>query len=183
MKGVIFTEFYDLVEELHSPVFLQETIDMAGLPSEGVYTATGNYPPEDLVALVGAYSEKTGIPIEKMMRSFGSHIFERFSDIYPALFAGCHDAFEFLGQVETKIHAEVRKLHPDTELPTFEVLEQGEDCFRILYMSARNLGDFCEGLISGCVTHFGNRARIEKRTLAEAPRSVIEFTITRGEAC
>ena len=179
MKGIVFTEFFSFVEEQHSIEFLQDVIDRSDLDSKGVYASTGTYPACEMAALVGSLGQKTGADTSSLLRVFGEHLFRRFFRGHPIFFEGVDNAFDFLSTVENKIHVEVRKLYPDAELPSFEVVEHTAARFRMIYRSSRHLGDFCEGLIQGCLAHFGETAKIIKKTLETAPDSVIEFTIER----
>lgn len=43
MKGIIFTEFLEMVEDRFSPEIADRIIEASDLPSRGVYTAVGTY--------------------------------------------------------------------------------------------------------------------------------------------
>lgn len=179
MKGVIFTELFSFVEDRHSAVLLQEAIEASDLPSGGVYTATGTYPHCEMARLVATLAEKTGADPADMLRVFGEHAFGRFHAGYPEMFEGHESAFGFLASVESYIHVEVLKLYPDAELPSLEVVEHTPERFRLVYTSSRRLPDFCEGLIRGCLAHFGETATVTRREIASAPAAVVEFVIER----
>jgi len=72
---------------------------------------------------------------------------------------------------------DVKKLYPDAELPSFDILEHTTNRFVMNYKSARGLGDLCEGLIEECLVHFDKPATISRRLIAEDPITIIEFTI------
>jgi len=57
MKGHIFTELVRFMEETVSPAFADQVISEADIPSDGAYTAVGNYPSEEALALVGKASD------------------------------------------------------------------------------------------------------------------------------
>ena len=54
MKGVIFVELLAMAEDAFGEDAVDRVIDEAALPSGGAYTAVGNYPCEELMALVRA---------------------------------------------------------------------------------------------------------------------------------
>ena len=180
MKGIVFTKFFSFVEAQHSIEFLQEVIDQSAIESKGVYASTGTYPACEMAALVGAVSEKTGVDASDLLRAFGEHLFTHFVEGFPVFFERVDNAFEFLASIEDHIHVEVKKLYPDAELPSFEVGEHTPSGFRLIYTSSRHLGDFCEGLIRGCLAHFSEEATIIRNVVSSHPRSVIEFTIERA---
>ena len=177
MKGVVFTEFFEFVEETYSPEFLQETIADSQIASGGVYTSVGTYPVCEMGALVGSLSKRTGHNSSQLLKLFGRHLFRYFHASSPHFFEGVTCPFDFLASVETKIHVDVKKLYPDAELPTFEILEHNQDRFVMNYKSARGLGDLCEGLIEECLLHFKKQASISRELKSEDPVTVIQFSL------
>lgn len=179
MKGVIFTEFFAFVEENHSIEFLQETIDQTDLASKGVYTATGTYPFCEMGALLTTVVERTGKDAFELLKLFGGHLFKHFSKTSSHFFEGIDNAFDFLNTVESHIHVDVRKLYPDAELPSFDTLVHTPDRFVMKYESSRGLGALCEGLIRGCLDHFGETAEIKSKLISSDPVTQIEFTLQK----
>lgn len=182
MKGVVFTELFDFVEDSFDAEFLQDSIEESNVPSKGVYSATGTYPACEIGALVTTFSNKSGLAIPDLLKAYGRHLFSRFNDIYPEFFEGVEDAFSFLVHVEDVIHGEVRKLYADAELPRFEFPIRTDDHLQIIYRSSRHFGDLCEGLIQGCLDHYGEKARIDRSVISEDPGSIIQFDIVREGA-
>lgn len=179
MKGIVFTEFLEMVEQRFSADLADDIIEAANLPSGGVYTAVGTYPHQEIVALVQALSARSGIAIPELLRGFGQHLFGRFVVAYPGFFSASHDALSFLAGIEDIIHAEVRKLYPDAELPQFEVESHTPRQLVLRYRSGRHFEDLAEGLIEGCITHFGEDITVERAQVdAGADRSE-RFTLTR----
>lgn len=179
MKGVVFTEFLDMVEQRFSPDMVDDIIEDANLPSGGAYTTVGTYPHDEMVALVVALSARSGAAVPELLRAFGEYLFGRFVKGYPAFFSGHHDAFIFLAGIEDIIHAEVRKLYPDAELPTFEVEHRDERRLAIVYSSGRHFEDLAEGLIRGCISHFGRPAGLRRETIGEGAERRERFLIER----
>ncbi len=59
MKGIIFTEFLELVEDKFGLELLEEVLEMS--EDEGIYTSVGSYDHKDLVRLIINLSKKTDI--------------------------------------------------------------------------------------------------------------------------
>lgn len=116
MKGVVFTEFMELVETRMGLEMLDRIITEADLPNDGAYTSVGTYDHAELVRLVQALSNASGLTVPQLIHLFGEHLFQRFSVQYKALFADSRTAFDFLARIDDVIHVEVRKLYPDAEL-------------------------------------------------------------------
>ena len=82
-----------MIEQMHGYDMVDRIIDKAKPASEGVYTAVGSYPHEELVGLVLAYSELSQTPLYKALNAFGHHMLKFFSTKYPAFFEPRKDAF------------------------------------------------------------------------------------------
>ena len=165
MKGIVFTEFLEMIESQRGMEMVDRVIEAAALPNDGAYTAVGTYDHRELVRLLGALSEASGTTVPDLLRQFGLHLFRRFSVLYPDLFAGITNAFAFLRAVDQVIHVEVQKLYPDAELPRFICEDSEPDELVLLYSSPRGLGDLAEGLIHGCVSYFDEPMRLSRTDL------------------
>ena len=162
MKGMVFTEFLEMVEAKFSADMVDDIIADSDLPHGGAYTAVGTYDHGELVKMVSALSQRTEIPAPALVQVFGEHLFGRFHVLYPGFFAGISSALDFLEGIETVIHTEVRKLYPDAQLPQFDCTRSA-DGLQMRYSSPRHFGDLAEGLIKGAVAHFGGGVEVERR--------------------
>ncbi|MEY4761980.1 MAG: hypothetical protein RLZZ200_1836 [Pseudomonadota bacterium] len=180
MKGVVFTMFLEMVSDRFSEDMVDDIIEDANPPNAGAYTAVGTYPHGEIVALLTSLSRRSGMPAGDLLRAFGSHLFSRFAVAYPQLFKGNDSALEFIQNVEHVIHPEVLKLYPDAELPRFEVEQRDERRLVIRYFSLRHLEDLCEGLIGGCIAHFGGGVSLSRETVKEGDVVSERFTLTQG---
>jgi hypothetical protein len=182
MKGIVFTEFLEMVEAAFSPDMADRILDEANLPSGGAYTTVGTYDHSEMIELVSHLSKDTGISMSDLMRAFGQHLFSRFSVLYPKYFNDVDSSFRFLANVEDYIHVEVRKLYPEAELPSFESDLSQPGSMRLTYRSSRPFAPLAEGLIRGCMTHFGETADIEIEDLSDGAGTAARFTIIRRDA-
>ena len=112
MKGVVFTEFLEMVESLFGLDTTDTLLDLPGLESGGAYTAVGTYDASELVAMVLELSRLEQTPVPELLHAYGKHLFGRFVQLFPQMFEGVSGADDFLGQVDGHIHVEVRKLYP-----------------------------------------------------------------------
>lgn len=178
MKGIVFSEFNEMVEEKFSPEIADKIIVDADLPSGGAYTSVGTYAHEELLALVTRLSVETGVPAGDLVRAFGRHLAGRFTELYPGFFEGVRNTLEFLGTIEQHVHVEVRKLYPDAELPSFVTEQTGRGSMLMIYRSRRPFADLAEGLIEGCATHFGDQLKIERSDAFEEGMHQTRFMIS-----
>ncbi len=181
MKGVVFTEFMEMVEHRFSLAVLDDIIGRSELPHGGVYTATGTYPAGEMVRLVTALGQVSGLPVPALLMAFGRHLASIFASRYSAFFEQTGSTFALLQHVEGLIHVEVRKLYPDAELPSFETTVF-EDHLVMVYRSPRCMADLAEGLMHGTAEHFHERIAVEREDLSQGRGEVVRFTIRRAEA-
>ena len=166
MKGMVFTEFLDMVESKFSADMVDDMIDDSQLPSGGAYTAVGTYDHSELVQMVGALSLRSGVPVPTLIHTFGLHLFGRFHALYPAFFNGTSSALDFLEGIETVIHTEVRKLYPDAQLPRFDCVRSASG-LEMVYSSPRHFGDLAAGLIEGAIAHFGDPVTVTRHNMPD----------------
>lgn len=179
MKGMIFTEFMEMVESAWSLDMVDKLIERAGVG--GAYTAVGTYPHHEMLALVEALALETGTPAPELVRAFGNHLFGRFALAYPRFFRGVGNSLDFLSGIENIIHAEVRRLYPDANLPSFE-LERIPDGLVMTYYSSHPFADLAQGLIEGCARHFGEGIRVDREAPREGSGAQARFIVKRLNA-
>jgi hypothetical protein len=182
MKGTIFVELLSMAEEALGEVAVDAAIARCPLASQGAYTTVGNYPPTELSQLVNQFSQTSGATPETLERQFGHWMLGRFLLTYPAFFEGHGDAFSMLESIEGKVHAEVRKLYPDSELPTLETVRIDERTMRFTYRSPRRLIAFCHGMIEACLLNYGETASIVVTDKSTPVLGMAEFLISREAA-
>lgn len=175
MKGIIFTEFVEMVEKTFGFDMIDTIIDKCDLESGGQYTAVGTYDHGEMAQLVTALSEEVKTPVPDLLKAYGTYLFPRFAVHYPKFFENAKDGLDFLEHVESYIHTEVRKLYPNADLPRFLSDRENEHLLRLTYISNKHLQDVAEGLIVGCLNHFSETAGVEREDVADG----VLFTIRR----
>jgi hypothetical protein len=178
MKGVVFTQFMELVEEKFGFDAVDDMIEKAGV--EGVYTQAGNYQAEELLALVTALSEVTGVEVNDLVFAYGEHLFAILITIYPEPIKMYNSTFEFISHVDHVVHPEVKKLYPDADLPEFETISCDENELKVIYKSTKPLMEFAKGLMVGCAKHYGETIEIfyEEATVVDG-KFYATFTLSK----
>jgi hypothetical protein len=180
MKGVVFTEFLEMVEDRFSADLADQIIEESDLASGGAYTRIGTYDHVEMIALVERLSAHTGLSVPDLLQSYGRHLFRRFFVMYPVFFEGVGSIFEFLPRVEAYIHVEVRKLYPDAELPTLDAIQTDPNRLEITYRSKRPFAALAEGLIRGCIEHYGEDVTVETIDLSGGSGHAAMIVLTKA---
>lgn len=160
MLGMVFTEFVELVEERFSPEVADAVIQDVATPHGGAYTAVGYYPHEEMLAMVGALSKRTGVAAPDLVKAFGHHLLNRFTQGHGEMFARSSNLFDFVASIDGHIHVEVHKLYDRAALPRFKVLSRTPTTMTLLYQSVRQMEMLALGLLEGAALHYGESCSI-----------------------
>lgn len=179
MKGIVFTEFLDLVEEKFGLEMVDAIISQSKLESKGVYTSIGTYSFSELLQLLQNLQSKTGISINNLLLIYGEHFFSVIETNYKDLLSSYNDPIEMLASIENHIHVEVRKIYTDAELPTFIIKEKTKKTLILIYKSSRSMHHFGLGLMNKTFEHFNSKATIVLEKIKKDGTEV-KFIITKN---
>ncbi|NNK82578.1 MAG: heme NO-binding domain-containing protein, partial [Flavobacteriaceae bacterium] len=158
MKGIVFTEFLELVEDKFGLETVDEIIEKSDLKTNGVYTSIGTYEFSEMLQLLNNLSVKTKISVDDLLLVYGEHLFGVLRSSYPGLIESYKDPIQMLSSIENHIHVEVRKIYPDAELPSFEVIEKTSKTLTMIYRSSRAMHHFGLGLMNKTFEYFNSNA-------------------------
>lgn len=155
MKGVVFNLLEETVTRAFGPDTWDHLVDASGV--SGAYTSLGNYPDSEIEALVGAAMGALSLDRDQVLRWFGQNAIPVLSELYPAFFEGPSSAREFTAGVNTIIHAEVRKLYPDSACPHFRLRDAPDGGLVMDYLSVRNMCALAQGFVEGAAAWYGEK--------------------------
>ena len=181
MKGIVFTEFLEMVEDSFSLEVADKMIRSSNLSNNGVYTTVGTYDHQEMVEMVTQLSKLTGLEVSSLLQAYGELLFTKFASGYQVFFEHVGSSFEMLKQVDNYIHIEVKKLYPDAELPEFAYEEPGENQLLMKYSSPRGFGAFAKGLILGCISHFEEDIELEMNDVSNGEGKLVHFLLTKKD--
>ncbi|CAM1365621.1 Haem-NO-binding [Tenacibaculum soleae] len=179
MKGIVFTEFLDLVEDKFGLEMVDKIISQSKLESEGIYTSIGTYSFSEMLQLLQNLSTNTGISTDDLLLVYAEHFFSVLKDSYPGLLESYKDPIEMIASIENHIHVEVRKIYPDAELPTFIVENRTDTSLVLIYKSSRAMHHFGLGLMNKTFEHFNSTATIVLEKIKEDGTEV-KFIINKN---
>jgi len=182
MRGLIFTEFITLVEEKFGLRIADQLLTMPGLSDGGAYTSVGTYSHGEMLSMVKALAQHTGLPQSELLKIFGEWLFPKLAGSFEFATKHHQDAFSFLCSLDGIIHVEVRKLYADAQLPRVPVTRVDQRVLVMEYRSPRPFADLAEGLLRGCMVHFGERVDMLREAMPPDGAHAARFTLTRKEA-
>ncbi|WP_396635038.1 heme NO-binding domain-containing protein [Maribacter sp. R86514] len=167
MKGIVFTEFLEMVESEFGLETVDNIIEKADLPSQGIYTSVATYEFNEMVALITQLSAEVDLPPGDLIYAFGLYLFSSLKNAHPEVIQNYKSPIGLLYSIEDHIHVHVQKLYPEAELPTFKILEKTENSISMVYSSSRGLYRLAHGLIEKAFEHFNGKADIAYELLKE----------------
>lgn len=165
MKGVIFTEFLEMLEQRYGIDFIDEIVEDSDLASGGAFTAVGNYDHSELRKIVSKTAERTGESIAELLVGFGRYLFGTFMVQHRDMIGEVEGTIDLLERVENFIHPDVKKLYPEARPPGFTVEHRTADSMVLVYSSRRSLSEVAKGLMQGAMEHFGESFQIDIESL------------------
>lgn len=167
MKGIIFTEFLEMVETRFGLEVVDSIIDNSDLPSEGIYTSVGTYDFNEMISLITNLGNEVKVPVNDLIYAFGLYLFSSLLRAHPEVVESYKSPIGLLYSIEDHIHVHVKKLYPDSELPTFKILEKTDSSLSMIYSSSRGLYRLAHGLMEKTFEHFNGSAQITYELLKE----------------
>ena len=167
MKGIVFTEFLEMVESKFGLEIVDQIIEQSNLPSEGVYTSVGTYEFNEMVSLITQLSSKVNVSVDDLLYTFGIYLFDSLGRAHPEVIQSYNSPLGLLYSIEDHIHVHVKKLYPDAELPTFKILEKTDTSISMIYASSRGLYKLAHGLMQKSFEHFNKSAEVSIELLKE----------------
>lgn len=181
MKGLVFTEFLEMVESQFGYEVLDRLTSLPSLQDHGAYTAVGNYPHGDMLKMLDELHGAVGLPHRELILAFAGWLFNTFLKVHPEFFEKVDNSFDFLSGIETVIHTEVRRLYPDARLPDFECERRDDKELIMDYSSWRPFADLAEGLIDASSKHFGEKLEVVRENGPTGDGRSARFILRRLE--
>lgn len=177
MKGIVFTEFFEMVEGSFGYEMVDKLIENCDLKSNGIYTSVGTYDHQEIIALVVELSKQTKTPVPDLVFAFGKYLFGSFHKGHPHFFEGSSGTLDFLEKVHGYIHVEVKKLYPDAMLPNFEYERPEKSLLIMDYHSDRAMSDLARGLITATGEFYEEKLAITTEDRSEGKGTFVRFSI------
>ncbi len=160
MKGAVFIALNEMIEEQYGLKTWLDLVEAAGV--DGIYTATDNYPDEEVFAIVGAVCEKLNAEPAAVLRAFGEYLFHFLHKSHPAFAEQQPSFFDFIQSIDGVIHAEVHKLDESALTPKIDVRQLDDNHAELAYSSPRKLCFLAEGLLKGSAAYYGIQISIHQ---------------------
>ncbi|WP_020394603.1 heme NO-binding domain-containing protein [Thiolinea disciformis] len=160
MKGIFFTTFLEMVEQLYSANMVDDIIAKSNLPSEGAYTTVGSYHHSELVSLVHTLSTLTGESLNYILSQYGAHIFHELFKLNAHFFKKRETAFDLLESLNIYVEVEILKLYPNERMPSFQTKRLDTNRLLFTYRSPHAFLVVIEGFLQACFKYYNTSAQM-----------------------
>lgn len=161
MQGIIFNALEEFVLENADMEVWNSVIDDSQVPNAGAYTAGVSYDDAEIVALASTLCDKLGVTLKDGLHLFGKFLFGFLLNRGPIELKDYQDTQTLLSELESVIHRDVKRLHPDAYTPFFEYRITDKNNGELIYRSKRKLCAVAEGLIHGAAEHFNQTVALD----------------------
>jgi len=178
MLGFIFREFFDFANNRLGQSAVESALSRCQLATGGRYVNGHDYPPSELVQVLGEVCRETGHRPRDLLLQFGEYLFTTLGNM-PMPLPATKDSFEFLEAVQEGFHGEIRQMFPGAQLPDLTHRRVGPHELVLEYRSRLGLADLAEGLLIGCFRAYQEQIEIQREDLAPDGKHV-RFTLKRS---
>jgi predicted hydrocarbon binding protein len=154
MHGTIFNELQKFVGARLGDGAWESLRAQAGIDPARTYDPFGNYPDEEVGALVTTTSGITGIPVPALLEAFGEFIAPDLLETYWGAIAPEWTTLDVIEHTESTTHTVVRMDHPTAAPPYLHAERTGENEVRVVYTSPRRLCAVARGICRGIAGHY-----------------------------
>ena len=96
MKGILFVEFIEFLEQHFDEGTAQEIINNAELESLGAYSRVALYDYQELIKLLVSAADRLDRPAGELLDGYSDHLMNMFNRDYPEFFVGATCAADIL---------------------------------------------------------------------------------------
>lgn len=178
MKGVLFTELIEMMEDLMGLEFTNRVIENAHLKNKGAYTTIGFYQYQDMLKLMESLNKQVNSPQDILLKSYGEYFFYRKTQRHSGEIKKYKDAFSLLKEAPQILDREIRKLEPNALIPEIKTKKINKNTMQLYYHSEEKMSYLMEGLIKGCIGYFEEPITLKRENL-NAEETRVRFVLQK----
>lgn len=156
MKGLLFTELLEMVEEDYGYTVANSMLLKADLPSGGIYSPARIYHWHELNTMMAHLHQQTRVPIDLLAKSFGRHLCRRILIAHP--------------QQKNYINRIFALITKKSEAPVFRHISSDDKSLTLLYNPAVTGHCFTNSVIKGYLEHLQRLSRVSETILPDGTK-------------
>jgi predicted hydrocarbon binding protein len=160
MRGIVVTGLEDYICSKYGLSQWHTAIDVCLDKDQQVITAAEYYDDETVLKIITVLTEQLEVPVTDFITDFGKHLFKTLKNYYSFLLEDIDSFNTLLMSLDQVIHANVKKVHPDAQVPKFTI-ESHTKGWTVKYESERKLCYLAIGLLHGAADFYDLKINLE----------------------
>ena len=161
MKGLLFTELLEMVEEDFGYHTANAIVTNASLSSKGIYTASRRYHRAEMSRLFEQLQRQTRLSFDQLSTAFGRRLCKQILTTYP--------------QQQAYIRRVFLRISRQSRTSVFEYSRYGTAGLAVVYDPSAGATCLTDGMIKGYLTCLQQQNKVLETTLPDGKR---KFTLT-----
>lgn len=163
MLGMFLTELYKYVSEKFGDSTWKSLLEETGIGPR-VYIASSEYPDQEMVDLVSAFSKKAGMSIPDVLEGLGEFVAEDMVKIYGIFFDPQWRTLDLLQNISGIIHKKIQNANPKAKPPDFTCHRVDHDELTLIYSSPDRLCPLAIGMAKGFAKHYNEQILVTEKS-------------------
>lgn len=159
MKGLLFTELLEMVEEDFGYHTANDIVLRSNLSSGGIYTASRRYHRAEMSVLFEQLHQQTKVPFEQLSAAFGRRLCRRITQVYP--------------QHKTYVNRIFAMISKRSTTPVFQYVSASGSSLTVLYHPQANAACLADGMIKGYLHCLQQMSSVEETIFADGRRKFV----------
>jgi hypothetical protein len=159
MNGVIFIEIGKFAQSRLGAQVWGDAMRAAGIPSR-IYYRVADYPDEEALALLSAWSAALQEPVQAVLESLGEFIVPDLIKMARYWIKPQWKTLDLIEHTEQTIHETLRQEGSQTNPPRLRARRTGPQEVVVTYDSPRRMCFLAKGIIAGMAKHYGETITI-----------------------
>lgn len=145
--------------------------------TQGDFETTKNYPLAEIIGIMKAASQHTGLSLTEIEEKFGEYLVPDLFRIYGNYLNPAWKTFDVLLNTERVMHGAVRHLNSTAHPPILNVSKVNEHLLIIDYYSKRKLASLAVGMIKGIANYYMEGNLIEVKPTTEPDDERVQIRV------
>ncbi len=163
MLGIFLSELFKYVVEKFGEDTWKQLLEETKLGPR-VYITSLEYPDQEMVDLVAAISQKTGMSVPNVLEDVGQFIARGMIKLYNPFIDPNWKTLDLLQNISGIIHKKIQNANPKAPPPDFSCTRISNDELVLVYSSADRLCQLAIGLAQGFASHYNEHIRVTERS-------------------
>ena len=176
MHGIVFGELKQYVADRLGPEGWDALLADAGIGPK-LFLAIQEYPDQELAAILGAASRRSGLPVDALLEDFGDFIGPHLVRMYRVYIQPEWKTLDVIEHTEERIHRLVRVQHRGARPPYLSTTRRSDEEIVVHYSSERRYCALARGIARGIARHYGETLEIKDLTCMHQGAATCEILL------